>query len=124
MTAMTLSASTRPLSISSASPVASDTLSIATLWTSMGRGVSAMVSRPLLFDDGAGQTVDGVLDPVQRCDHGAAAAILDEPHHGFDLGAHAAARELVLLGVRPQLGRGRSLDRPLLRGAVAEQDVL
>src|SRR6476620_3740926 len=122
MTAITRSASISPLSIRSASPEASETLSRATLWTSMGWGFDRldMASGPSSFDDSAGSPVHRLLDHLQRRDDGASPTGLHEPHGSLHLRAHAAARELLLLRDRAHLLRGHPVQRPLVVGAVAE----
>src|SRR6476620_12383540 len=96
MTAMTRSASSTPSSIRSARPLASDTVRIGTLRTSIGSGMA--VSFGGGDDDGAGLAGDGVQDVRKIGDHGSGAALLDEPAGRLDLGAHRAAGEVPLGG--------------------------
>src|SRR5262245_36689365 len=97
MTAMTRSASTSPLSIRSDSPDASETLSMATLCTAMGSGMtgfSFVSAGSAVLDDGADRRVGrghGVADARQRRDDRAGAPVLHEPHGRLDLRSHAAA---------------------------------
>src|SRR3954454_18867999 len=103
MTATTRSASRSPTSMSFASSEASLTWCSGTLRTSIGAGMRI----PLVGsggDHGAGVVVpDGVGDVLEGGDDGAAAAALDEPEGGLDLGSHAAAGELARRRLRPHL---------------------
>src|SRR6476469_319603 len=123
MTAMTRSASISPLSMRSARPEASETLSSATLWTSMGWGFD-MASGPSSFADSAGSPVHRLLDHLQRRADGASPTGRHEPDGSLHLRPHAAARELLLLRDRAHLLRGHPVQRPLVLGAVAEHHVL
>src|SRR6478752_6040497 len=105
MIAMTRDASMTPSSISFASSLASATEWIGTLRTSMASGMRDVL---LLvgYDDGPGRAGHRLGEMSKVGDHGPGAAALDEPAGGVDLGAHRAAGEVTLRGVRPQL-RGR-----------------
>ena len=101
MIAITRSASITPSSISFASSLASATEWIGTLRTSMASGMRipfGSVSR--VRRRCRSSPVDGVGDVVEVGDDGAGAAALDEPAGGVDLGAHRAAGEVALGGVR------------------------
>src|SRR3954452_38959 len=92
MTAMTRSASMTPSSISLASSEASLTLCSGTLRTSIGAGIGFLSTGG---QDRAGVVAgDGGGDVLEGRDDGAAAAVVEEPQRGLDLGTHAAAGEL------------------------------
>src|SRR5215210_8268320 len=125
MTAMTRSASMVPLSMSCARPDASETLSIATLWTSTGSGIwLSSVEFISDLDDGAGGAVHRFADALQRRDDRPGAATLDEPHGGLHLGAHAAAGEMARRRVFAHLCRRHPLERPRVGGAVGQHRVV
>src|SRR5690348_15839130 len=107
-----------PLSISSVSPLAPDTLSSGILRTSIGYGISspsllAVVSRrvsrrPLRsllnhrfvgYVDRAGRPVHGAVDVVQAGDHGGLPTLLDEPALRLEHPPHRPFAEVALLGV-------------------------
>src|SRR5437763_12167299 len=114
MTATTRSASTIPLSISSARPLASLTCFSGIFRTSMGSGMLTSFR-----DNGTGPAGDGVGDPVERRDDRALPARLDEPAGGLHLRRHVAAAELALGGEPAQRGRGHRAERARLVGAPA-----
>src|SRR3954471_2929160 len=105
MTATTRSAWITPSLMSLASSEASLTLCSGTLRTSIGVGTGYLFL--CSSDDGAELVAGhGVGDVFQGRDDGAGATVLEEAQGGVDLGAHAAARELTLPGVRAQLSGG------------------
>src|SRR3712207_3893008 len=111
---MTRSASMTPSSMSRASSEASLTLCSGTLRTSIGAGTAS--SSRGVWSGGAENgadvvALDGVGDVLERGDHGAGAATLDEAERRLDLGTHRAARELAVGGVRAQLGNGHPAQR-------------
>src|SRR5215212_9427084 len=122
MTATTRSASMTPSSMSLASSEASLTLCSGTLRTSIGAGTGLPSGSG--GQDGSGVVpVDGVGDVFQGRDDGAAPARLHEAQGGLDLRAHAAAGELAVCGVLPQLGDRDPAERPLLRLAEVDHHV-
>src|SRR4051794_11821549 len=108
--------------MSLASSEASLTLCSGTLRTSIGAGTGDLSLSSC--DDGAELVAGhGVGDVYQGGDDGAGAAVLEEAQGGVDLGAHAAARELTLRGLRAHLGGGDPAERPLVRRAEIDHHV-
>src|SRR4051794_22415779 len=122
MIAMTRSAAITPSSMSFASSLASATEWIGTLRTSIASGIWRFL-RLVGYDDGAGRPGHRLGEVSKIGDDGPRAAGLDEPAGGVDLGAHRAAGEVALRGVRAQLGDRHDPDVGGLGGAVVEDRV-